>query len=89
MFMEHNDFQRFSHVQVKDHPVYMALCQNTSGATAKELFEDAAGDMAKQVLFLPLLVSGVWTIIRFCGCLAGLINFKSRIHKVVGMFWAC
>lgn len=36
--------------QVKDLPVYSAIASNSSGATPKDLFEDAVEDLKKRVL---------------------------------------
>jgi pre-mRNA-processing factor 40 len=38
-------------VQVKDHAAYQAVANNTSGSTPKELFEDFAEELDKQVYF--------------------------------------
>lgn len=35
--------------QVKDGPAYIAVSSNTSGATAKDLFEDVVEELEKQV----------------------------------------
>lgn len=37
--------------QVKDGPAYIAVSSNTSGATAKDLFEDVVEELDKQVKF--------------------------------------
>lgn len=35
--------------QVKDSPAYLEVSSNTSGSTAKDLFEDVIEDLGKQV----------------------------------------
>ncbi|KAG7528720.1 FF domain, partial [Arabidopsis thaliana x Arabidopsis arenosa] len=37
-------------MKVKDLPVYSAIASNSSGATPKDLFEDAVEDLKKRVL---------------------------------------
>lgn len=39
-------------LQVKDLPPYIAVSSNTSGSTPKDLFEDVAEELDKQVSFL-------------------------------------
>ena len=39
-------------LQVKDLPPYIAVSSNTSGSTPKDLFEDVAEELEKQVSFL-------------------------------------
>lgn len=43
--------------QVKELPAYLAVAANTSGSTPKDLFEDVAEELQKQVNKLYLLIS--------------------------------
>jgi len=43
--------------QVKELPAYLAVAANTSGSTPKNLFEDVADEIQKQVNPLYLLIS--------------------------------
>ncbi|CAL9242476.1 unnamed protein product [Arabidopsis halleri] len=54
-------------MKVKDLPVYSAIASNSSGATPKDLFEDAVEDLKKRVAFSVLTVemnssSGFWGV---------------------------
>jgi hypothetical protein len=49
-------------LQVKDYPAYVAVASNTSGSTPKELFEDVAEELEKQVLNYEAVIVLIWNL---------------------------
>ena len=45
----------FFWLQIKDLPAFVAVSSNTSGATAKNLFEDVVEELEKQVALIHFL----------------------------------